>query len=65
LSAAADRLEYSSAQSFGRHVRIVLGVSAAEFRRTYDAERMLALFSDELVRPYRDRLRRFSPLGHI
>ena len=65
LSAAADQLEYSSAQSFGRHVRMVLGVSAAEFRQSYDTERMLARFSEELVHPYRDRLRRFSPLGRL
>jgi AraC-like DNA-binding protein len=63
LSAAADRLEYSSAQSFGRHVRMMLGVSAAEFRRTYDAERMLARFCGDLVTPYTDRWRGFSPLG--
>jgi AraC-like DNA-binding protein len=65
LSAAADQLEYSSAQSFGRHVRTMLGVSAAEFRRTIDTERMLARFSEELVAPYRERLRRFSPLGRL
>lgn len=65
LSAAADALEYSSAQSFGRHVRMLLGVSAAEFRRMYDAERMLTRFRDELVLPHRDRLRTFSPLGRI
>ena len=65
LSAAADQLEYSSAQSFGRHVRMVLGVSAADFRREFDTERMLTRFSDELVAPYRERLRRFTPLGRV
>jgi AraC-like DNA-binding protein len=65
LSAAADQLEYSSAQSFGRHVRMMLGVSAAEFRRSYDADRMLARFCDELVVPYRERWRGFHPLGRV
>jgi AraC-like DNA-binding protein len=65
LAAVADELEYSSPQSFGRHVRMLLGVGAAEFRRTYDAARMLALFREELVVPYRERLRRFVPLGRV
>lgn len=65
LSAVADALEYSSAQSFGRHVRMQLGISAAEFRRSHDAERMLTRFRDQLVVPFRDRLRVFSPLGQV
>ncbi|MGZ8378224.1 MAG: helix-turn-helix domain-containing protein [Gemmatirosa sp.] len=65
LAAAADQLEYSSAQSFGRHVRMLLGVGAADFRRSYDAARMVALFREELVLPYRERLRRFVPLGRV
>lgn len=65
LAAAADQLEYSSAQSFGRHVRMLLGIGAAQFRREYDAERMLARFRDELVAPYAPRLRRFAPLGRV
>ncbi|GLC24581.1 hypothetical protein rosag_10940 [Roseisolibacter agri] len=65
LAAAADQLEYSSAQSFGRHVRMLLGIGAAQFRREYDAERMLARFRDELVAPHAARLRRFAPLGRV
>lgn len=65
LAAVADQLEYSSAQSFGRHVRMLLDLSAAEFRRTHDAERMLARFREDLVVPYRDRLRCFVPLGRV
>jgi AraC-like DNA-binding protein len=63
LAGVADRLDYSSAQSFGRHVRLLLGVGAAEFRRSYDAERMLALFGRELIEPFRERLRHFHPFG--
>lgn len=62
LAAAADLLDYSSAQSFGRHLRTVLGVSAAEFRRSHDAARMLARFQAELVLPHQETLRAFSPL---
>jgi AraC-like DNA-binding protein len=57
----ADHLEYSSAQSFGRHVRTVLGMTAGEFRRRYDGEGMLQRFRDELVTPHRDVLRTFEP----
>jgi AraC-like DNA-binding protein len=63
IAAAANRLEYSSPQSFGRHVRTVLGVSASRFREQYDAEGMLHRFRDELVAPYRDALRRLTPSG--
>ena len=65
LAAVADQLEYSSAQSFGRHVRMLLGIGAAQFRREYDAERMVARFRDDLVVPYAQRLRRFAPLGRV
>ena len=57
----SDYLEYSSAQSFGRHVRTVLGMTAGEFRRRYDGDGMLQRFRDELVTPFRDVLRTFEP----
>jgi hypothetical protein len=57
----ADALEYSSPQSFGRHVRTTLGVTASEFRRRYDGEGMLDRFRRELVTPYAAVLRTFSP----
>ena len=62
ISAIADRLDASSPQSFGRTVRTMLGVTAADFRRTFDGEAMLARFRAELVEPYRDTLRAFDPL---
>jgi AraC-like DNA-binding protein len=58
----ANHLAHSSAQSFGRHVRTYLGISAGEFRQTYDGARMMQRFRDELIRPYQSRLRRLSPL---
>ena len=59
----ADHLEYSSPQSFGRHVRTMIGLTATVFRQRYDGEGMLGRFRDELVLPHLDVLRRFSPLG--
>lgn len=58
----ANHLDHSSPQSFGRHVRTYLGISAGEFRQTYDGMRMMNRFREELIRPYRARLRRMSPL---
>ncbi len=59
----SNHLEYSSPQSFGRHVRTMLGMTALDFRRRYDGERMVRRFRDELVLPFGDVLREFSPLG--
>jgi len=58
----ANHLDYSSPQSFGRHVRTMLGISAATFRRTYDGERMLTRFREELVLPNLAGLRTLHPL---
>jgi AraC-like DNA-binding protein len=59
----ANRLEYSSPQSFGRHLRALLGVTAGEFRRRLPFPTAVARFRERLVTPYRDRLRAFHPLG--
>lgn len=63
IADVANALDYSSPQGFGRHVRTVLRMTAGEFRRAYDADRMLARFLDELVRPHRDALRTLRPLA--
>ena len=65
IANVANHLEYSSPQSFGRHVRTMLGLTALEFRRRYDGEGMLQRFREELILPYLDTLRRFSPLATI
>lgn len=59
----ANHLEYSSPQSFGRHVRTMLRVTALEFRQRYDGEGMLQRFREELVLPFLPVLRRFTPLA--
>jgi AraC-like DNA-binding protein len=55
-------LDYSSPQSFGRHVRTLLGATAVDFRHRYDGEGMLQRFRDELVLPFLPTLRTFTPL---
>lgn len=63
IADVANALDFSSPQSFGRHVVTFLGMSAGEFRRSYTAERMLERFLEELIRPHRDALRRFRALA--
>ncbi len=60
----ANHLEYSSPQSFGRHVRSILGITAVEFRERYDGGGMFERFRAELVLPHLDALRRLSPLAY-
>jgi AraC-like DNA-binding protein len=66
IASVALTLRYSSPQSFGRHVRTMLGISASEFRRRYDGDGMLERLRTELVLPYKDRLAQLRPLapGH-
>jgi len=59
----ANRLDYSSPQSFGRHVRGLIRLTAVEFRQKYDGEGMLHRFRDELILPYLATLRSFSPFS--
>lgn len=58
----ANHLDYSSPQSFGRHVRTLLHLTAVQFRERYDGEGMLRRFREDLVLPYLDTLRAFTPL---
>lgn len=62
VAAVSNALEYSSPQSFGRHIRTLLGLTAGEFRARYDGVGMLDRFRAELIVPFTDTLRRFSPL---
>jgi AraC-like DNA-binding protein len=62
LSQVAHALEYSSPQSFSRHIHIMLDLPAIRFRQAYDGARMLDRFVQDLVAPWREALARFSPL---
>lgn len=59
----ANRLDYSSPQSFGRHVRGLIQLTAVEFRQKYDGEGMLQRFRADLIIPYLPMLRNFTPLS--
>lgn len=63
LASVAARLDYSSAQSFGRHIRSILGLPALEFRETYDGAGMLQRLRDDLVLRYLPNWRAFDPLA--
>ncbi len=63
IATVANHLQYSSPQSFGRHVRSVLGMSAGDFRQRYDGEGMLERFRAELIAPHRDLLAQLRPLS--
>ena len=64
VSNISNHLEYSSPQSFGRHIRTLLHLTAVEFRDRYDGVGMFNRFREELVVPYVAQLRRLSPLSY-
>jgi AraC-like DNA-binding protein len=61
VARVANHLDYSSPQSFGRHVRTIMNMSPVKFRSTYDGQGMLQLFRTELILPYVDVLCVFRP----
>ena len=72
LTDVAYRLQYSSPQSFGRHLRNVLGMTAGEFRARYPFDVALEEFLERLIVPFQHEFGTFHPLdqgvgslGHI
>jgi AraC-like DNA-binding protein len=63
IANVADHLDYSSPQSFGRHLRTLMGMTASAFRQRYDGEGMLGYFRDALVLPHLATLRVFAPIA--
>lgn len=61
IANVSNHLEYSSPQSFGRHVRTLLGITAGEFRHRYDGAGMIQYFREVLVLPYLGSLRVLHP----
>lgn len=59
----AYRLDYSSPQSFGRHLRALMGVSGTEFRRRFPFPLARDRFLKLMILPYRTVLRAFHPLS--
>ncbi|PHX66102.1 MAG: hypothetical protein CK550_01240 [Gemmatimonadetes bacterium] len=62
LTQVAFLLEYSSPQSFSRHVMHSLQCGAAEFRKTYNGEAMLEYLRQRLILPYQQQLIAFAPV---
>ena len=62
IANVANHLDYSSPQSFGRHVRTLLHITAGEFRERYDCASMFVRFRTDLILPYVDGLRVLRPL---
>jgi AraC-like DNA-binding protein len=60
----AYRLEYSSPQSFGRHLRAMLGITASEFRSRFPFPVALDRFIERMLRPYAAIWREFHPLAN-
>lgn len=59
----AYRLDYSSPQSFGRHVRTLLGITSSELRRRFPFEQAVGRFVALMVEPYLEVWRGFRPLA--
>lgn len=57
------RLEYSSPQSFGRHLRTMLGITSSEFRQRFPFPLALDRFIALMLMPYRTTWREFHPLA--
>ncbi len=64
LSDVAYRLEYSSPQSFSRHVKASTGMTAGEFRERVGFVSALDDFSARLILPFRATFRTFHPFEH-
>jgi AraC-like DNA-binding protein len=62
IANVAYHLDFSSPQSFGRHVRTLLHMTAGDFRHHYDGLGMFERFRQELVLPYVWPLRSLRPL---
>lgn len=62
IANVANHLEFSSPQSFGRHIRAMAGTTALQFRRAADSQAVVSRFIDELILPYRHIFRTFNPL---
>ncbi len=62
LTDVAYRLQYSSPQSFGRHLRTELGTTASEFRARYPFDVAIDEFLNRMIVPFQDTFSTFHPL---
>lgn len=64
IASVSYHLRFSSPQSFGRHLRSTLGVTAREFRREVTMQSAIDHFITKLITPYTKVFATFKPLGH-
>lgn len=57
----AYRMDFSSPQSLGRHLKAMLGLTPGEFRQRFPFEVALSRYLDLLIIPYREILRALHP----
>lgn len=62
IADVAYRLDYSSPQSLGRHIKSSAGLTAAEFRFRYPFELAVADFVSRLILPFRATFSTFHPI---
>jgi AraC-like DNA-binding protein len=62
IADVAYRLEYSSPQSFGRHLRSLLGITSSEYRRRFSFSAAVERFVQLMITPYRSAWLSFHPL---
>jgi AraC-like DNA-binding protein len=62
IADVAYRLEYSSPQSFGRHLRSLLGITSSEYRRRFSFAAAVERFVQLMITPYRSAWLTFHPL---
>jgi AraC-like DNA-binding protein len=63
VAEVALRLDYSSPQSFGRHLRTLLGITPSEFRARLPFPAALERFVEQMLVPYRAIWLGFHPLS--
>lgn len=63
ITHVANHLEYSSAQSFSRHMHLLMHCTPMQFRRQYTGHAMLNAFREQLILPFRDTLLQFEPFA--
>lgn len=62
IADVSNHLDHSSPQSFARHIRTYLGLSAGDFRRIHTGSTMMQKLREDLVLPHREQLRVLSPV---
>ena len=63
IADVAHRLDYSSPQSFGRHVRSLLGITSTEFRTRFPFSTAVQRFVQLMIEPYGACWGTFHPLS--